>query len=84
MEQALIKSARTDKFYWVAVLLIALAAGGIGLVGQCLYACLGCVSEEGIASVTVLADDGAVAGIAGDYSSGRCFLPADPADIFAL
>ena len=84
MESALIGSARSDNFYWIAVLLIALAASGHQAWSANVFTLASDVfPKKAIASVTGIG--GCVGGLAGmlaDYSLGQVLSASGPAGYF--
>ena len=84
MDQPLIKSARSDKFYWVAVFLIALAAGGHQAWSANVFTLVSDVfPKKAIASVTGIGGMvGAVSGVLADYSLGQVLTASGPSGYF--
>jgi len=84
MESALIRSARSDKLYWIAVLLIALAASGHQAWSANVFTLVSDVfPKKAIASVTGIGGMvGAVAGMCADYSLGQVLTTSGPAGYF--
>lgn len=84
MDAALIKSARSDDYYWIAVLLIALAAGGHQAWSANLFTLVSDVfPKKATASVTGIGGMvGAVAGLLADFSLGKVLTGSGPAGYF--
>jgi MFS transporter, ACS family, hexuronate transporter len=84
MEPVLITCARSDRLYWIAVLLIALAAGAHQAWSCNIFALVSDVfPKKAIASVTGIGGMvGAVAGIAADFSLGQVLSASGPAGYF--
>ena len=84
LESILIKCARTDQFYWIAVLLIALAAGGHQAWSCNVFTLVSDVfPKKATASVTGIGGMvGAVAGILADYILGQVLTASGPAGYF--
>ena len=84
MESALINSARSDSFYWMAVLLIALAAGGHQAWSANVFTVVSDVfPKKATASVTGIGGMvGAVAGMVGDYTLGQVLSSSGPSGYF--
>ena len=84
MEAALVESARSDNFYWIAVLLIALAAGGHQAWSCNLFTLVSDVfPKKATASVTGIGGMvGAVAGIVSDLTLGNVLTSHGPAGYF--
>jgi ACS family hexuronate transporter-like MFS transporter len=83
-EAVLIACARSNQLYWIAVLLIALAAGSHQAWSCTVFTLVSDVfPKRAIASVTGIGGMvGAVAGIAADYSLGRVLSSSGPAGYF--
>jgi ACS family hexuronate transporter-like MFS transporter len=80
-ESALVKSARTDSYYWFAVLLIAVAAAGHQAWSANLYTLVSDVFPKA-ATASVIGFGGmfgAVAGLVADWSLGRVLSSSGPA-----
>lgn len=84
VESKILNSARTDSEYWIAVLLIALAAGGHQAWSANLFTLVSDVfPKKAIASVTGIGGMlGGVAGMAADYSLGQVLGTSGPAGYF--
>ena len=84
MEPALIRSARSDKMYWIAVLLIALAAGGHQAWSANVFTLVSDVfPKKATASVTGIGGMvGAVAGLLADFSLGQVLSSSGPSGYF--
>ncbi len=84
LESILIKCARSDQFYWIAVLLIALAAGGHQAWSANIFTLVSDVfPKKATASVTGIGGMvGAVAGILADYKLGQVLTASGPAGYF--
>jgi MFS family permease len=84
MDTALISSARSDNLYWIAVLLIALAAGGHQAWSCNLFTLVSDVfPKKATASVTGIGGMvGAVAGLMADFSLGKVLTSSGPAGYF--
>lgn len=84
METALIKSARSDSMYWIAVLLIALAASGHQAWSANVFTVASDVfPKKALASVTGIGGFvGAVAGMLADYSLGQVLTSSGPSGYF--
>jgi MFS transporter, ACS family, hexuronate transporter len=84
MEAVLIKCARSDQFYWIAVLLIALAAGSHQAWSANVFTLVSDVfPKRAVASVTGIGGMiGAVAGILADYNLGQLLSSSGPAGYF--
>jgi hypothetical protein len=84
MEQALLRSARTDNLYWLAVVLIALGAAGHQAWSANLFTLVSDVfPKKAIASVTGIGGMvGAVAGIVADFSLGKVLSSSGPSGYF--
>jgi MFS transporter, ACS family, hexuronate transporter len=84
MDTAIISSARSDDYYWIAVLLIALAAGGHQAWSCNLFTLVSDVfPKKATASVTGIGGMlGAVAGLVADFSLGRVLTSSGPAGYF--
>jgi ACS family hexuronate transporter-like MFS transporter len=81
LENALIQSARTDDFYWIAVILIAVAAAGHQGWSANLFTLVSDVFPKA-ATASVIGIGGmfgAVAGLAGDWCLGRVLSSSGPA-----
>jgi ACS family hexuronate transporter-like MFS transporter len=83
-ESALMNSARSDKMYWLSVLLIALAAAGHQAWSANLFTLVSDVfPKKATASVTGIGGMvGAVAGLAADYSLGQVLTASGPSGYF--
>jgi MFS transporter, ACS family, hexuronate transporter len=84
MEAMLVSSARSDKFYWIAVLLIALAASGHQAWSANVFTLVSDVfPKKAVASVTGIGGMvGAVAGLTADYSLGQVLSTSGPSGYF--
>ena len=84
MDAALINSARTDNLYWVAVVLIALAAAGHQAWSCNLFTLVSDVfPKKAIASVTGVGGMmGALAGLVADFSLGKVLTASGPSGYF--
>ena len=84
MEPVLINCARSDQFYWIAVLLIALAAGAHQAWSANIFTLVSDVfPKKATASVTGIGGMvGAVAGILADYKLGQVLTSSGPAGYF--
>ena len=84
MESALVRSARSDSLYWIAVLLIALAASGHQAWSANVFTVASDVfPKKALASVTGIGGFvGAVAGMLADYSLGQVLTSSGPAGYF--
>jgi len=84
MDTALIKSARSDDYYWIAVFLIALAAAGHQAWSANLFTLVSDVfPKKATASVTGIGGMvGAVAGLTADFSLGRVLTESGPSGYF--
>jgi len=84
MEPALMKSARSDNFYWISVLLIALAAAGHQAWSANVFTLVSDVfPKKATASVTGIGGMvGAVAGIVADRSLGKVLTSSGPSGYF--
>jgi len=84
MESALMNSARSDSFYWISVLLIALAAAGHQAWSANIFSLVSDVfPKKAIASVTGIGGMvGAVAGLTADYSLGQVLGTSGPSGYF--
>jgi ACS family hexuronate transporter-like MFS transporter len=84
MEPALIESARSDRFYWIAVLLIGLAAAGHQSWSANLYTVVSDVFPRAAnASVVGVGGTvGALAGLISDWSLGRVLTHSGPSGYF--
>jgi MFS transporter, ACS family, hexuronate transporter len=84
MEAALMNSARSDNYYWIAVLLIALAAGGHQAWSCNLFTLVSDVfPKKATASVTGIGGMmGAVAGLIADFSLGKVLTSSGPEGYF--
>jgi ACS family hexuronate transporter-like MFS transporter len=84
MEAVLITCARSDQFYWIAVLLIALAAGAHQAWSANIFTLVSDVfPKKAVASVTGIGGMvGAVAGILADYNLGQVLSSSGPAGYF--
>jgi MFS transporter, ACS family, hexuronate transporter len=84
IEPALIRSARTDKLYWIAVLLIALAAGGHQAWSANVFTLVSDVfPKRATATVTGIGGFvGAFAGFVADFSLGQVLTSSGPAGYF--
>ena len=84
MESALISSARSDNMYWLAVLLIALAAAGHQAWSANIFTLVSDVfPKKATASVTGIGGMvGAVAGLTADFSLGKVLTSSGPAGYF--
>jgi MFS family permease len=83
-EAVLIACARSNQLYWIAVLLIALAAGSHQAWSCTVFTLVSDVfPKKAIASVTGIGGMvGAVAGIVADYSLGQVLTASGPAGYF--
>jgi MFS transporter, ACS family, aldohexuronate transporter len=84
VESALISSARSDNLYWIAVLLIALAASGHQAWSANVFTLVSDVfPKKATASVTGIGGMvGAVAGMLADYSLGQVLSTSGPSGYF--
>jgi ACS family hexuronate transporter-like MFS transporter len=84
VESALMNSARSDKMYWLSVLLIALAAAGHQAWSANVFSLVTDVfPKKATASVTGVGGMiGAVAGMAADYSLGQVLSASGPSGYF--
>lgn len=85
IDNALLSSARTNNYiYWVAVLLIALGAGGHQAWSANLFTLVSDVfPKKATASVTGIGGMmGAIAGLAADFSLGKVLTSSGPAGYF--
>lgn len=84
MESAFIRSARSDKMYWIAVLLIALAAGGHQAWSANVFTLASDVfPKKATASVTGIGGMiGAVAGMLADKLLGNVLTSSGPSGYF--
>ena len=84
MEAALMNSSRSDNFYWIAVLLIALAAAGHQAWSCNLFTLVSDVfPKKATASVTGIGGMmGAVAGLVADFSLGKVLTDRGPSGYF--
>jgi nitrate/nitrite transporter NarK len=84
MDSALIRSARSDSMYWIAVLLIALAASGHQAWSANVFTLVSDVfPKKAIASVTGIGGMvGGVAGMLADYSLGQVLSSSGPSGYF--
>ncbi len=84
MEAVLINSARSDRLYWIAVLLIALAAGAHQAWSATVFTLVSDVfPKKAIASVTGIGGMvGAVSGILADFYLGQLLTASGPAGYF--
>jgi MFS transporter, ACS family, hexuronate transporter len=84
MDAALISSARSDDYYWIAVLLISLAAAGHQAWSANLFTLVSDVfPKKATASVTGIGGMvGAVAGLTADFSLGKVLTASGPAGYF--
>jgi ACS family hexuronate transporter-like MFS transporter len=84
MEAAIVSSARSDNLYWIAVLLIALAAGGHQAWSANVFTLVSDVfPKKAIASVTGIGGFvGAVAGMVADWTMGDLLTNSGPAGYF--
>lgn len=85
MDQALLSSARTNNYvYWIAVLLIALGAGGHQAWSANIFTLVSDVfPKKAIASVTGIGGMvGAAAGFVADFSLGKVLTSSGPAGYF--
>jgi hypothetical protein len=84
MDSALLGSSRSDNWYWVGVLLIALAAAGHQAWSANLFTLVSDVfPKKAIASVTGIGGMvGAVAGLAADASLGKVLTESGPSGYF--
>jgi MFS family permease len=84
MDAALINSARTDNLYWIAVVLIALAAAGHQAWSCNLFTLVSDVfPKKAIASVTGVGGMmGALAGLVADFSLGKVLTASGPSGYF--
>ena len=81
MDSALISASRSDNYYWIAVLLIALGAGGHQAWSCNLFTLVSDVfPKKTIASVTGIGGMvGAMAGLLADLSLGKVLTASGPA-----
>jgi ACS family hexuronate transporter-like MFS transporter len=84
MESALMNSARSDKMYWLSVLLIAFAAAGHQAWSANVFSLASDLfPKKAIASVTGIGGMvGAVAGLLADFSLGRLLTESGPSGYF--
>jgi MFS transporter, ACS family, hexuronate transporter len=84
IESALMNSARSDKMYWLSVLLIALAAAGHQAWSANIFSLVSDVfPKKATASVTGIGGMvGAVAGILADFSLGQILTASGPSGYF--
>lgn len=84
VDAALINSARSDNLYWIAVLLIALAAAGHQAWSCNLFTLVSDVfPKKAIASVTGVGGMmGALAGLVADFSLGKVLTSSGPSGYF--
>lgn len=84
MEQALLNCARSDNWYWLAVVLIAMATSGHQAWSCNVFTLVSDVfPKKAIASVTGIGGMvGAVAGVLADFSLGKVLTSAGPAGYF--
>jgi ACS family hexuronate transporter-like MFS transporter len=84
MDSALISASRSDNYYWIAVLLIALGAGGHQAWSCNLFTLVSDVfPKKAIASVTGIGGMvGAMAGLLADLSLGKVLTASGPAGYF--
>jgi hypothetical protein len=84
MDAALITASRSDDYYWIAVLLIALAAAGHQAWSANLFTLVSDVfPKKATASVTGIGGMlGAVAGLLADLSLGKVLTSSGPAGYF--
>jgi MFS transporter, ACS family, hexuronate transporter len=84
MDAALISSSRSDDLYWIAVLLIALAAAAHQAWSANLFTLVSDVfPKKATASVTGIGGMlGAVAGLSADFSLGKVLTSSGPAGYF--
>jgi hypothetical protein len=84
METALISSARSDNLYWIAVLLIALAAGGHQAWSANVFTLVSDVfPKKAVASITGIGGMvGAVAGMVADKTMGNLLTSSGPSGYF--
>lgn len=84
IESALMNSARSDKMYWLSVLLIALAAAGHQAWSANIFALASDVfPKKATASVTGIGGMvGAVAGFVADYTLGQVLTASGPSGYF--
>ncbi len=84
MESALMNSARSDKMYWLSVLLIAIAAAAHQAWSANVFSLASDVfPKKAIASVTGIGGMvGAVAGLLADFSLGRLLTESGPSGYF--
>ncbi|HVT91099.1 MAG TPA: MFS transporter [Tepidisphaeraceae bacterium] len=84
IESAVLRSSRTDNEYWIAVLLIALAAGGHQAWSANVFTLVSDVfPKKAIASVTGIGGMvGAVAGMVADFSLGKVLTNSGPSGYF--
>jgi len=84
MESALMNSARSDKMYWLSVILIALAAAGHQAWSANVFSLASDLfPKKAIASVTGIGGMvGAVAGLLADYSLGQVLTESGPSGYF--
>jgi hypothetical protein len=84
MESAFMNSARSDKMYWISVLLIALAAAGHQAWSANIFTLVSDVfPKKATASITGIGGMvGAVAGLLADFSLGRVLTASGPSGYF--
>ncbi len=84
LEPLLLQSARSDNKYWIAVMLIALAAAGHQAWSANLFTLVSDVfPSKAVASVTGIGGMiGAVAGLAADFSLGQVLQASGPSGYF--
>ncbi len=84
MDAAIVSSSRSDNFYWIAVLLIALAAGGHQAWSCNLFTLVSDVfPKKATASVTGIGGMvGAVAGLTADLCLGKVLTDQGPSGYF--
>ena len=84
LESDLIRSARSDNYYWIAVLLISLAAAGHQAWSCNIFTLVSDVfPKKATASVTGIGGMvGAVAGLVADFSLGQVLSSSGPAGYF--
>jgi MFS transporter, ACS family, hexuronate transporter len=84
MDAALITASRSDNYYWIAVLLIALAAAGHQAWSANLFTLVSDVfPKKAVASVTGIGGMvGAMAGLVADLSLGKVLTASGPAGYF--
>jgi MFS family permease len=84
IETSLFKSARTDRLYWIATILIAMGAAGHQAWSANIFTLVSDVfPKKAIASVTGIGGMvGAVAGMLADYSLGRVLTDSGAAGYF--